>query len=177
MVMPTLHLTCIGCPSKPRTSLRELSYIEAMPAMAPAALLKIVLNRPFIPAISTTEYIIVMSVSPTICPVSPEATVLTSSLGTPIGMVALMTSETTLVPPLPPALRTPWTSPCCTKSATHFLVWSTSIRRAGPRDEKDSNSPGCGACFFIRLGIEIVIASCETSVLPQSIKVIRKGFE
>jgi hypothetical protein len=56
---------------------------------------------------STTEYIMVMSVSPTTGPVSPDAFVLTMSFGNPTGKTSLMTAETSEVPPVPPAETMP----------------------------------------------------------------------
>ena len=57
----------------------------AMPASAPAALVRIRAEILLMPAMSTTEYIIVTSTEPTYGLVSPEATVETISFGTPIG--------------------------------------------------------------------------------------------
>ena len=55
------------------------------------------------PATSTTEYIIVMSMAPTYGRVSPDATVDTTSFGTPTGSccIAWVTSEVPPVPPMP----------------------------------------------------------------------------
>ena len=56
-----------------------------MPAIAPAAFAMIRAETRLTPAMSTTEYIIVTSTAPTYGRVSPDATVETSSLGTPTG--------------------------------------------------------------------------------------------
>ena len=53
----------------------------AMPAIAPAAFARIRSEIWLIPAMSTTEYIIVTSTAPTYGRVSPEATVETMSFG------------------------------------------------------------------------------------------------
>ena len=57
----------------------------AMPASAAAAFVRIRAEIRLMPAMSTTEYIIVTSTEPTYGLVSPDATVETISLGTPIG--------------------------------------------------------------------------------------------
>ena len=57
----------------------------AMPASAAAAFVRICAEIRLMPAMSTTEYIIVTSTEPTYGLVSPEATVETISFGTPIG--------------------------------------------------------------------------------------------
>ncbi len=59
-----------------------------MPAMAAAALLKIIRLIRLRPRISTTEFIIRMSLSATYCRTWPEASVLTMSLGVPSGSAA-----------------------------------------------------------------------------------------
>ena len=75
-----------------------------MPARAPAALAMIRAETWLIPAMSTTEYIIVTSTDPTYGLVSPDATVETISLGTPIGRarIACVTSADPPEPPRPP---------------------------------------------------------------------------
>ena len=61
------------------------TWADAMPASAAAAFVRICAEIRLMPAISTTEYIIVTSTEPTYGLVSPEATVETISFGTPIG--------------------------------------------------------------------------------------------
>ena len=68
----------------------------------PAALARIMAEIRLIPAMSTTEYIIVTSVEPTYELVSPEATVETISFGTPTGSRRIA-SVASAVPPVPPS--------------------------------------------------------------------------
>jgi len=79
-----------------------------MPAIAPAALVRIAESIEFIPAMSTTEYIVVMSESPVKELMSPAAMVETIIFGNPVGSaefrIALLANE---VPPLPPIEITP----------------------------------------------------------------------
>jgi hypothetical protein len=77
-----------------------------IPAMAPAALLSIRAETELMPAMSTTEYIIVMSTAPTYGRVSPDASVETISFGTPTGR-ARMAVVTIDDPPDPPRPSTP----------------------------------------------------------------------
>jgi hypothetical protein len=90
-----------------------------MPAIAPAALVRIRAEIEFTPAMSTTEYIIVTSTAPTYGRVSPEARVETISFGTPTGS-ARMPVVTTDEPPEPPMPSTPSSLPSscsCSSSA------------------------------------------------------------
>src|SRR5882724_10679361 len=84
--------------------------VRTIPAIAPAALARIGIETEFRPAISTTEYIIVISLVPKYWRVSPAATVDTMTLGKPIGS-ARMTAVTRVVPPVPPSPRIPWIAP------------------------------------------------------------------
>ncbi len=77
-----------------------------MPAMAAAALARIREETAFIPEMSTTEGIIVTSATPTYGRVSPEATVDTSSFGTPTGKL-FMAAAAMAEPPDPPRASTP----------------------------------------------------------------------
>ena len=74
----------------------------AIPTSAPAALTMIRVRIAFIPAMSTTEYIIVTSTGPKYGLVSPDAAVETISFGTPTGSrcIACVAS---VVPPVPPS--------------------------------------------------------------------------
>ncbi len=86
------------------------SVAFAIPAIPAAAFVRIFSEIPLIPAMSTTEYIIAMSVVPTYGRVSPEATVETRSLGTPTGR-ACIAAEMREEPPEPPIPRIPWSLP------------------------------------------------------------------
>ena len=81
-----------------------------MPAIAAAAFPRMGSEIALIPAMSTTEYIIAMSEVPTYGRVSPDATVETSSLGTPTGSPC-MAAEMSDDPPEPPIPRIPWSLP------------------------------------------------------------------
>ena len=76
--------------------------------IAAAALLKIRWRIEFTPAMSTTEYIMVMSVSSMYGLMSPEATVDTISLGNPIGHVFRIRAQASEEPELPAAETIPW---------------------------------------------------------------------
>ena len=80
VVTPNIEATTIG-----RFSPSGGTVAPAIPASAPAAFAMIRADTSFTPAMSTTEYIIVTSTEPTYGLVSPDATVDTISLGTPIG--------------------------------------------------------------------------------------------
>jgi hypothetical protein len=79
---------------------------STIPPIAPAALAKMRRDRRFKPETSTTECIIVMSLTPTYGPTLPEAMVDTMSLGMPTGS-AFMAVVPMEVPPEPPRLMTP----------------------------------------------------------------------
>src|SRR5438128_5079040 len=111
----------------------------AIPAAAPAALLRIRAEIRLIPAMSTTEYIIVTSTAPTYGRVSPEATVETISFGTPTGScrIAWVTIEEPPEPPSPStASRRPSPYSCFTTSAAPAPIAVT----APPR------SPAAASC-------------------------------
>ena len=77
-----------------------------MPAIAPAAFERMRADTWLMPAMSTTEYIIVTSTAPTYGRVSPEASVETISFGTPTGssrMACVAIEE----PPEPPRASDP----------------------------------------------------------------------
>ena len=75
-----------------------------MPAIAPAAFAMIRAETRLTPEMSTTEYIIVTSTAPTYGRVSPEATVETSSFGTPTGSARIACAAID-EPPEPPSAR------------------------------------------------------------------------
>ena len=83
VVTPNIEAAISGCSSP-----SGAPCACAMPASAPAAFVMIRAEIRLIPAMSTTEYIIVTSTEPTYGLVSPEATVDTISFGTPIGSCA-----------------------------------------------------------------------------------------
>ena len=82
----------------------------AIPAIAAAALAMIRADTLFTPEMSTTEYIIVTSTAPTYGRVSPDATVETSSFGTPTGS-ARIARAAIHEPPEPPSARMPSSRP------------------------------------------------------------------
>ena len=148
------------------------SYAADMPAMAAAELLRIVFRSSLVPAMSTTEYIRVMSVSPTRGPVSPEATVLAMSLGNPMGRVRI-TAEAKLVPPLPPALMIPWIGLSLRSSSMHRVVQLIMNLIASPRGRScNVLLPSFGPNLVTSSFCETVMAVCSTEVRPQSIKVM-----
>ena len=75
-----------------------------MPAIAAAAFARIRAETWLIPAMSTTEYVIVTSTAPTYGRVSPEASVETISFGTPTGS-ARIARVAIAEPPEPPSAR------------------------------------------------------------------------
>ncbi len=75
-----------------------------------------------IPAMSTTELSMKMSLSPTNCRTMPEASVLTMTFGTPSGS-AFIAAVPIVVPAEPPRARTP---------ATSFFACASRARRAAP---------------------------------------------
>ena len=77
-----------------------------MPAIAPAAFAMMRAETLLTPEMSTTEYIIVTSTAPTYGRVSPDATVETSSFGTPTGS-ARIAGAAIDEPPEPPSARIP----------------------------------------------------------------------
>lgn len=77
-----------------------------MPQIAPAALARIRRDSGLSPAMSSTEYIMVTSLTPTYGAVSPEAMVETMSLGTPTGSRRIA-AVARAVPPPPPSPNTP----------------------------------------------------------------------
>ena len=81
-----------------------------MPAIAPAAFAMIRAETLLTPEMSTTEYIIVTSTAPTYGRVSPEATVETSSFGTPTGSARIARAAID-EPPEPPSARIPSSRP------------------------------------------------------------------
>ena len=86
----------------------EFMAKKIMPHIAPTALPKTWRESRFRPATSTTEYIIVMSLTPTYGATSPEAMVETITLGNPTGN-SRMAVVATEVPPEPPNASTPST--------------------------------------------------------------------
>ena len=86
------------------------AMVRSMPAMAAAALPRMMRLMRLSPAISTTELSIRMSLSPTKARTSPEASVLTMTLGTPIGSCR-MAAVPMVVPAEPPSPSTPCSRP------------------------------------------------------------------
>ena len=90
----------------------------AIPAIAPAALVRIREEIWLIPEMSTTEYIIVTSVAPTYGRVSPEATVETMSFGTPTGRSRIACAAIDELPE-PPTAAAPSRRPsACSRAST-----------------------------------------------------------
>ncbi len=104
-----------------------------MPAIAPAAFAMIRAETRLTPEMSTTEYIIVTSTAPTYGRVSPEATVETSSFGTPTGSARIARAAID-EPPEPPSARMPSRRPApC--SATDHRFGAGAHRRRPPRHD------------------------------------------
>ena len=143
-----------------------------MPAMAAAALLRTPRSTWFRPAISTTEYINVMSVSSTMGPVSPLAIVDTINLGNPIGSASLMTVAASDVPPDPPAdimpsMKVP--SKLSNSSFTSFVAQPAITLITSPRGRSSTAFPL--PYFSISLLCVKSIASCSVCCRPTSINV------
>ena len=81
-----------------------------IPEIAPAAFAMILADTRLTPEMSTTEYIIVTSTAPTYGRVSPDATVETSSFGTPTGSARIARAAID-EPPEPPSARMPSSRP------------------------------------------------------------------
>ena len=79
---------------------------STIPQIAPAALARMRRDSGFRPAMSTTEYISVMSLTSTYGAVLPEAIVETMTFGTPTGSVRIA-AVIIVVPPPPPRPSTP----------------------------------------------------------------------
>src|SRR5262245_31714102 len=110
-----------------------------MPATAAAALAMMRAEIWLTPATSTTEYIIVMSTAPTYGRVSPEATVETTSLGTPTGSccIAYVTSA---VPPVPPIPTTASSRPSSSRRITTAAAPRLMASIAAPRSPAVANA-------------------------------------
>src|SRR4051812_47338531 len=90
----------------------------AIPAIAPAAFVRIWAEIWLMPAMSTTEYIIVTSTAPTYGRVSPDASVETISLGTPTGRSRIACAAIDELPE-PPTAATPSSRPsACSRAST-----------------------------------------------------------
>src|ERR1700728_2878600 len=87
-------------------SLMAAGSVVTMPQIAPAALLRILRETRFKPAMSTTEGIMQISFMPTYGLVSPEASVETINFGKPYGS-ARMAAVAMTVPAEPPKEATP----------------------------------------------------------------------
>ena len=106
MVSPTAGRSSgSGCPRFAATAL-AMSWFATMPPMAWAPLASTWREIELRPCTSVTEYIIMMSLGPTYCLTSPEATVEIITLGRPMGN-RRMPGVTKAVPPLPPAETMP----------------------------------------------------------------------
>ena len=109
-----------------------------MPAIAPAALVRIREEIWLIPEMSTTEYIIVTSVAPTYGRVSPEATVETMSFGTPTGRSRIACAAIDELPE-PPTAAAPSRRPsACSRASTAAAprpMASTAAPRSAGADE------------------------------------------
>ena len=118
---------------------------RAAPAIMAAAFVMIRAEIRLIPAMSTTEYIIAMSTEPMYGRVSPDATVETSSFGTPTGS-ARMAWAMIVELPEPPSPRMPSSLPsACSRSTTSAAPRSHRVdRRAAVvgRDERGDLHPG-----------------------------------
>lgn len=130
-----------------------------MPKMAPAAFPSTSRRSRLVPAMSTTEYIRVISHSPTTGPVFPDAIVLTISLGRPIGAAVLITAEIRLVPPLPPVPMMPWISAVCNNSVTHLVTQLMRNSIAWPRGRLNRLVLSPGAYLVSRSVWLMVMAS------------------
>src|SRR5262249_1519581 len=101
--------------------------VSTIPTTAPAALARTRVEILLSPEMSTTEYIIVMSLLPTYGRVSPEATVETNTFGTPKGRARIALDAIT-VPAVPPNPMTPSSRPlacsCATTTAAPRVITS-----------------------------------------------------
>ena len=112
-----------------------------IPAKAAAAFNKIFRLIRLIPAMSTTEFSMRMSLSPTHCRTSPEASVLTMTLGTPIGN-ARIAAVPIVVPADPPSAITPSISPRSKAAKTIAVAPAAACVTAAPRSFFASISSG-----------------------------------
>src|SRR4051812_10620328 len=94
-----------------------------------------------IPAMSTTEYIIVTSTEPTYGLVSPDATVETISFGTPIGS-ARMAWVTSAEPPEPPSPPTASSRPSAYRRFTISAAPRAIVSTAAPRSPAAASTAG-----------------------------------
>lgn len=109
-------------------------YAFASPEIAPAALSSIPFSMELVPAMSTTLYIIVISVSPTYGPVFPLAIVDTSSLGNPIGSPLRMMDALRDVPPDPPSPIIAWMDFFSKRDRMRFVAQMEMCSMYSPRE-------------------------------------------
>ena len=128
------------------------------PAIAPAALARIRAEIRLMPAMSTTEYIIVTSLAPTYGRVSPEATVETISFGTPTGS-ARIACVAIDVPPEPPSASDPVEPPLGVqpahdlgRAARHRVDGGAAVARGGERGDVGAGRGGDLLARDVRLG-------------------------
>jgi hypothetical protein len=112
-----------------------------MAEMADAALERIRLRMELIPAMSTTEYIMVMSVSSIYDLILPEAIVETMSLGKPIAQTLRIMVQAREEPELPAAETIPWTWAFETISLTGGRHSSIAFSMNSPRGSLESFVP------------------------------------
>src|SRR4051794_9837856 len=110
-----------------------------MPAIAPAALAMIRPDTRFTPEMSTTEYVIVTSTAPTYGLVSPEASVETSSFGTPTGSACIAPAAID-EPPEPPSARIPSSRPSACRRPTSVSAPRHMAATAAPRSPASASA-------------------------------------
>ena len=94
----------------------------------------------FRPAISTTEYISVMSLTSTYGAVLPDAIVDTISFGTPTGSVRIA-AVIIAVPPPPPSPSTPSNRPAAKSAGTSAHAPRCIVSTALPRSPRARSTP------------------------------------
>src|SRR4051794_5911261 len=138
-----------------------------MPAIAPAALVRICAEIWLMPAMSTTEYIIVTSTAPTYGRVSPDASVETISLGTPTGRSRIACAAIDELPE-PPTAATPSSRPsACSRASTEAAplpMAATAAPRSPARASSEWSAPPARATS----SRDTSASTCGSPSTPQS---------